>query len=268
MEDGIVTILEKFFEKIIKDNLSYKNIEIIDTKNVDIISYFFKPYLYSRVENYKKFARYIKENYKKSNPITNFFDNEIKNNRRSYKCFINNASEDIFNLTSDWIEYLFYSELYDECAYKAFRPCIMPYSPKNALFIIDINGMNYFEKYPFDKEDFLLNTLLVLIDKRMNTSGDEKKIANEHYKKDTLIRLADLENKEYITNKFNTKKISDMVKLGDFKGLSHCIVGYWRHKNKKNIKENEAPVKKFMNEQEKNKRVIIYIDPRKFHYNF
>lgn len=254
LEDGIVTILEKFFEKIIEDNISHKNIEITDNKIINVISYFFQPYLYNRVKNYKNFANYIKENYKKYNAITNFFDNQLMNSHRSYKCFITNESEDIFNLTSDWIEYLFYSELYDECAYNAVRPCIMPYSPKNALFIIDIDGMNYFKKHPFDKEDFLLNTLLGLVDKRMNTSGDEKKIANEYYKTDTLIRLADLENKEYITNKFNTTKISQMVLGGDFKALSHVIVGYWRLKNIKNIREHSDVIKKIMNDQENNIR--------------
>lgn len=247
LEDGIVTVLEKLFERIIGE-YSYGDLrEIKNTKETNIIKYFFTPYLDNRIENYHKFAININKDYKEPKVITDFFEKEIEKSLKNLKCFIKNADDNIFNLTSDWIEYLFYSQLYEECAAHLARPVIMPYSPTKALFILDEVSLQYFKKYTFDKEDFLLNVILSIIDKRLNASGDEIVFPEHHYKIDTLIRLADKKNTEEIVNMFNNYFFAKDFNL---KKLSLSISTYWINKNMKNINENIDKIHNRLAEQQ------------------
>lgn len=259
LEDGIVTVLEKLFERIIGE-YSYGDLrEIKNTKETNIIKYFFTPYLDNRIENYHKFAININKDYKEPKVITDFFEKEIEKSLKNLKCFIKNADDNIFNLTSDWIEYLFYSQLYEECAAHFARPVIMPYSPTKALFILDEASLQYFKKYTFDKEDFLLNVILSIIDKRLNTSGDEVVFPERHYEIDTLIRLADKKNTEEIVNMFNNYFL---VKDFNLKKLSLSISTYWINKNMQNINENIDEIHNILKEQ--HDRIVNYLKKHKY----
>lgn len=231
LEDGIVTILEKLFERIIDEYSSDDLMEIKKTKEINIMKYFFVPYLSNRIENYQEFAINIASNYNIPKVITNFLELKSKNFSKNYKIFVKNSYDNLFNLTSDWIEYLFYVDLYDECAINLSRPVIMPYSPTKALLIIDDVALKYFKKYQFDKEDFLINAILGIIDKMINTSDDGEEIVGNHYKFDTLIRLADKKNTMQIMDTLNNLNNSSLVENGKFKELSHKIVTIWRDKN-------------------------------------
>lgn len=244
LEDGIVTILEKLFERTIENNIESKILELSDDKIKNVMSYFFTPYLKNRITEYQDFALFIFKNYKNTNAITAFMSNK----KSLLKLFIINNDFDCFNLTSDWIEYLYYTDLYDECAYNWSESLIMPYSPKTALLFFDTTSLKYFKKYPFDKEDFLINTILSIVDKRMNAS-DTTLIANDYYQANTLIRLATSGNKLYINSNFNNKIIYNLLKQGNFKKISHIIVKYWRNKNIKNTKENKEISDKILIEQ-------------------
>lgn len=234
LEDGIVTILEKFFERIIEKYNSCNLMEVKEQKEKNIIKYFFTPYLTNRIEKYQNFSINIYKNYNKSNSITYFLQKELKEYMEKYRCFVNNEHDNKYNLTSDWIEYLFYSDIYDECALSISRPVIMPYSPTKALFIFDNTSLKYFEKYPFDKKDFLLNTLLGIIDK-MNNLQDNELMLDDYYKFDTLIRLADKKNTIDLIQTLNVFFEKNILQNGHFKNLSHEIINIWRMKNMENI---------------------------------
>lgn len=247
LEDGLVTILEKFFENYISNNIEN------NLKNKQIISFFLVPYLVSRKEKYNNFIIHCFLNNNDNYTIEKFLSNQnvIDN------IIILDKKNPNFSLYCNFIEEFKISLLYENLDWEECN--LIPISPDKALLLCNNQPFEYIKKYGLKEADYIINSLINFIGyiSRYDLEEEDYQTKNEfiyinskgqryQLNKSFLIWI---NNKELIPFCKELKKIKSQKKLEKF---SDKLIDYWRHIKNEEIKNNNPKVKYMIQEQYNN----------------
>lgn len=233
LEDGIVTILERYFEKIMQNNKTYS----FSNEEEMLNEYFFVPHLDNRITKYKKFISLVEDN----NNINDIIKKSFENN----KSFILEFEDNVFCLSFNWVEEFLLGEIYEDISWNNIS--IMPFSPKKALVIAEEEVISKIQKYKLKELDFLINSFINFLRLKRNEINKGTFNLSEF--------LLDNNGLLFCNNEKILYEFKKMIISKDYNNLNETedfLIFSWREINAKNIIDNYHNVRALMKEQEEN----------------